>query len=133
MAEPRAVIDIVRSEAGAHELLEQIGLFVGTFGGAEARKGVCAALLADALQRTAGEIERLIPGRLAEHRQRIGGIHREVRRLVYPGFADQRLGQALRMMRVIEAEAPLDTEPFVVGRSIAALDPHDVVVGDVIR
>src|SRR5207253_8024880 len=58
--------------------------------------------------------------------------HREVRRLVYPGFADQRLGQALRMMRVIEAEAPLDAEPFVVGRSIAALDSHDAVVLDVI-
>src|SRR5437867_13309199 len=37
------------------------------------------------------------------------------------------------MMRVIEAEASLDAEPFVIGRSVAAVDPHDAVVLDVIR
>ena len=36
VAQPRAVIDIVGAEAGAHELLEQIGLFVRALGGAEA-------------------------------------------------------------------------------------------------
>src|SRR5437867_1411909 len=37
------------------------------------------------------------------------------------------------MMRVIEAEASLDAEPFVIGRSVAAVDPHDAVALDVIR
>ena len=36
VAEPRAMIDIVRAEAGAHELLEQIGLLVGALRRAEA-------------------------------------------------------------------------------------------------
>ena len=36
-------------------------------------------------------------------------------------------------MRVIESEASLDAEPFVIGRSVAAFDPHDAVVLDVIR
>jgi len=38
MAQPRAVIDVVAAEAGAHQLLEQIGLFVGALGRAEARQ-----------------------------------------------------------------------------------------------
>ena len=36
MAKPRAVVDVVRAEAGAHQLLEQIGLLVGALGRAEA-------------------------------------------------------------------------------------------------
>ena len=36
VAKPRAVVDVVRAEAGAHELLEQIGLFVRAFRRAEA-------------------------------------------------------------------------------------------------
>ena len=38
VAEPRAVIHVVGAEAGAHELLEEIGLLVRTFRRAEARK-----------------------------------------------------------------------------------------------
>ena len=36
VAQPRAVIDIVGAEAGAHQLLEQIGFLVGALGRAEA-------------------------------------------------------------------------------------------------
>ncbi len=47
VAEPRAVIDIVGAEAGAHQLLEQIGLFVRALGRAEAGQRLQALLVAN--------------------------------------------------------------------------------------
>ena len=44
MTQPRAVIDIVVAKAGADQLLEQIGLFVGAFRRAEAGDGLVAVL-----------------------------------------------------------------------------------------
>ena len=51
MAQPRAVVDVVGSEAGAHELLEQVRFLVAAFRRAEARERVRTARVADALQR----------------------------------------------------------------------------------
>ena len=50
VAKARAVIDIVVAEAGADQLLEQIGLFVGALGRAESGDGTVAMLLGDAGQ-----------------------------------------------------------------------------------
>ena len=47
MAQPRAVIDIVRSESDPHQLLEEIGLLVGTFGRAKTGQCLAAVALAD--------------------------------------------------------------------------------------
>ena len=63
--------------------------------------------------------------------QRVG-IHREVRRLGDAGLADERLGEALRMLHVVEAEAPLHAQALVVRRAVAALDVDDRVVLHVI-
>src|SRR5512132_3450475 len=49
------------------------------------------------------------------------------------GLADQRLGQALRVTHVVETEAPLDAEPLVIRRAVAAFDVHDPVILDVVR
>ena len=57
MAKPRAVIDIVGAEADAHELLEQIRLFVRAFRRAEAGEALRALLLAD-FQETFGRLRR---------------------------------------------------------------------------
>src|SRR5579872_676927 len=45
-------------------------------------------------------------------------------------LADHRLGQAVGMVDVIEAEAALDAEPVVVGRPFLALDGDNAVVAD---
>ena len=74
VAQPRAVIDIVGAEAGAHQLLEQIGLFVRALGRAEAGQRLDALLVADLHEALGGDIERLFPGRLAEMREGIGRI-----------------------------------------------------------
>ena len=71
MAEPRAMIDIVGAEAGAHQLLEQIGLLVRALGRAEAGEPLRAVAVADFLQAGGGAVERLVPGRLAEMRPRV--------------------------------------------------------------
>ena len=74
VAQPRAVIDVVGAEAGAHQLLEQISLLVRALGRAEAGERLRAVAIADRLEPGGGAIERLLPGRLAEMRPRIGGI-----------------------------------------------------------
>ncbi len=56
VAEPRAVIDIVGAEAGAHQLLEQIGLLVRALGRAEAGKRARAVAVADVLQARGGAV-----------------------------------------------------------------------------
>ena len=50
VAQPRAVIDIVGAETGAHEFLEQIGFFVRALGRAEAGQRLRPVAVADFLQ-----------------------------------------------------------------------------------
>ncbi len=54
-------IDIVVAEAGADQLLNQVGFFVGAAGRRDATDGVTAVLLLDALEPGGSEVERLIP------------------------------------------------------------------------
>src|SRR5207248_11685320 len=65
-------------------------------------------------------------------RERIGRIHDEIRRLRNPRLADQRLGEALRMMRVVGAEAAFDAKPLMIRGTVATYDADDPIVGDVI-
>src|SRR5262249_30226683 len=115
-----------------HQLLEEIGLLVGTLGRAEARQARPALALADLDQAGGGARHRLFPGGLAEVRKRMGGIDLVVGRLRYPVLADQRHGEAVGMVGVVEAEAALDAEPRMVGRAVLAGDVEDLVVLDVI-
>ena len=45
--------------------------------------------------------------------------------------ADQRLGQPVGVMDVVEAEAALHAQPIVVGGTVATVDIEDLVVLDV--
>src|SRR5207245_3882963 len=47
-------------------------------------------------------------------------------------LADQRLGQPVGVVGVVEAEAALDAEPVVIGRPVLALDRDDAVVADLV-
>ena len=132
MAQPRAMIDIVGAEAGAHQLLEQIGLFVRSLGRAEAGQRLDALLVADPDQAACRDVERLLPGGFAEMRERIGRIDLVVGILLRIRQPHQRLGQPMRMMDVVEAETAFDAEPVVVGRPVAALGVDDLLVLDLI-
>ena len=68
-------------------------------------------------------------------------LNREVRltpapshphRIGHTGLADQRLGQALRVVGVVKAVAALDAQAVVVGRAIAPVHTDDHVVLDVV-
>ena len=78
MAQARAVIDVVRSEAGAHQLLEQIRLFVRAFGGAETGERPLAVGIAGLAQALGRDVERFFPGGLAEDLLPVLGIDDEV-------------------------------------------------------
>ena len=91
VAQPRAVIDVVGAETGAHEFLEQIGLLVRALGRAETGKTLRTVAVADFLQARRGAVERLVPGRLAEMRPRIGRVDELVRDLRHAVLADHRL------------------------------------------
>ena len=74
VAEPRAVVDVVAAEAGAHQLLEQVRLLVRALGRAEAGQRPPPVAVADALQALGGDVERLFPARLAEMRPGVGRV-----------------------------------------------------------
>ena len=126
------MIDIVGAEAGAHQLLEQIGLFVRALGRAEAGERARAVAVADFLQAGGGAFHRLLPGRLAEMRQRVRRIDQIVGSFGDAVLADHRLHQALRIGDVVEAEAALDAEPVLVGRAVRAGDRDELVVLDLV-
>ena len=88
--------------------------------------------VANLAQPAACQIERLFPARFTEHARDVVRIHREVGRLGRVGPPDQRLGEALAMMDVVEPVASLDAEAALVGEAVAALDAQDLVVLDVI-
>ncbi len=83
-------------------------------------------------QAAGGEIERLLPRRLAEMRPGIGRIDLIVGVLRHVRQADEGLRQPVRVVDVVEAEAALDAEPVVVGRAVAALRVDDPLVLDVV-
>jgi len=132
MAQPRAVVYIVGAKTGAYQFLEQIRLLVRALGRAEAGERFHALLVADLDEALGGDVERFIPGRFAEMRERIGGIDLVVGILLRIRQPHQRLGQPMRMMDVVEAEAALDAEPVVIGGSVAALGIDDLLVLDLI-
>ena len=68
------MVDIVGAETGPDELLEQIRLFVRSFGGTEAGQRLGALLVADFDEALGGDVERFFPGSFAEVRERIGRI-----------------------------------------------------------
>ena len=92
--------------------------------------------IAQILEPTGRQCQRLVPGCRPEDAGPVGGVavergeHFRVFRNVGP--ADQRHGQALRTVCVIEAETALDAQPVVIGRPIAAINANDPVVPDLV-
>ena len=64
VADARAGVDIVVAEAGADQLLHQIGFFVGAARRGDAADGVAAVFGLDALELGGGVRERLVPATL---------------------------------------------------------------------
>ena len=104
MAHARAGVDVVVAEAGAHELLHEVGLLVGAARGGDAADGVAAVLGLNALQLGGRIGDRLLPGDLAPG---VGDL-----------LADHRLQDAVRVGRIADREAPLDAGVAVIGVAV---------------
>ena len=152
VAQPGAVVHVVGVEAGPDQLLEEVGLLVGALGRAEAGDRGRAAGGVDLGQPAGHQVQRLLPGGLAEVRHDLGvvdqaaglaaaapflgGVARHLaahvggqRALgVGPLAADQRLGQPLRRGRVVPAVAALHAQPAVRAGLLPALGEGDRVV-----
>src|SRR5262245_44111647 len=104
MAQPRAVVDIVAAEPGADELLEEVGLLVRALGGAEPGQRAPPIAITDASEAGSSAVERLFPAGLTEMRVGVGRVDIGV---VFGDavLADQRLGQPVGVMGVVEAKA----------------------------
>jgi len=72
VAQAGAVVHVVAAKAGAHQLLEQVGLFVAALGRAETGQGLEAELLFECAQRLGGGIQRLFPARFAKDLAPVG-------------------------------------------------------------
>ncbi len=131
VAQARAVVDVVGSKARAHQLLEQVGLLVRALGRAESGERVAAPGVANAPQALRRAVERLLPGGLAEMREGIGGVDVDVV-LAHAIAPDERHGQPVGVVDVVEAEAALHTQAVAVGRAVATLDSDDTVVLDLV-
>ena len=108
VAQPGAMVDIVGAEPGAHQFLHQISLFIGAFGRAKAGQGVAAVAVADTFETGCRHLQGLFPAGFSKMAVGIGGIDwqgRRFRRVVAP---DQRFGQPLRAVDIVETETPLD-------------------------
>ena len=126
------MVDIVGPEAGAHQLLEQVGLLVGALGRAEAGERVRPLFVADPAQPAGGALQCLLPARLPEVFERVRRVHDNIggfRDIVAP---DQRFRQALRAVGIVEAEAALDAQPLLVGRAVASVDVEQLAVLQVV-
>src|SRR6056297_1650480 len=132
MAQARAVIHVVVAKALTDKFLKEIRLFIGAFGAAETRNGRTAMGVLEPLQLTRRQVERLVPLRLAEEFVPVAGIDIEAlgRCILAP---DERLGQAVRVVDIVVAKAPLDTQPPLVCRAVDALDILDLAVLDLER
>ena len=98
VAQARAVVDVVAAEAGAHQLLEQVGLLVAALGRAEAGQRLRAVRVAQARAACRRRGRAPLPRSLRERpRDQSDGFGTHAGILGDAGLADQRLGQPLRM------------------------------------
>ena len=130
------MIDVIAAEPSAHQFLKQICFLIGALGrtkpGQSALPAFFSGSIANFAQLPRGQIERLLPARLAEHFQGVGRVHDEVGTLGHTGLADKRFGQTLGMGNIIEAIAALDAQPPMIRRTIAPLDGQNAVVPDLV-
>ena len=132
MAEPGAVVDIVRPERSADQLLEEIRLFVRPLGRAEPGDRVATMAVTHFREPGGSDIQSFFPRCFAEMGRWVSGVD-----LVVPAFADTVLAdqwnrEPMRVVHIVQPEAAFYAQALLVGRAIAPLDLHDSLVLQVI-
>ena len=72
------MVDIVAAEAGAYQLLEQVGLLIAALGRTEAGQRIVAMPVLEPLELAGSQGKRLFPGRFAEYFVQPIRIHHEI-------------------------------------------------------
>src|SRR4051812_16370992 len=102
MAQASAMVDVVRAEAGSHQLLEHVRLFVRAFGGAEAGERTFAILVPRLAKSLGCCFKSFFPGGFTEDILPVFRIDNEVFGFRNARLADQRLGKTMLVLDVIE-------------------------------
>ncbi len=141
VAEAGAVIDVVGLKRDPDQLLKEVRLLVRALRGAKSGQRRAASSLADPEQTAGHQLQRLVPAGFAKMRQDLPIVDettgplapllpdRTRQRPLRIGLlaADQRLGQAVAVARVIKTVATLDAEPAIGDPTVTAVDPGDLV------
>ena len=122
------MVDVVGAKSGAHQFLHQIGFFVRPLGGAEPGEALGAVFGANPADSVGGPIERFFPGRFAEMRERVGRVDVLMGILADTVLADQRHGQPMGVMHVVEAKAALYAKSVAIRRAFLAVDEEQLAV-----
>ncbi len=141
VTQPGAVVDVVRAEDGADQLLEEVRLLVAALRGPEAGHGTGPVRVTDLRQPARHQVQRLVPGGLAEGGHHLVvvddaaglaapfALHVRGQRTLGVGVIapDERRGQTLRVERVVEAVTPLHAQPLLVAGALATVGEDDGV------
>ena len=120
VANPGAVVDVVRAHNQAHELLEYVILLVGAPAGRDAHDGRRAVLLLDGRQSIGHQLEGFVPRGLAK-----AGKSRAAR-----GILDQRRGEPVGMVHEVEGHSSFHAQiGLVEGFAAGRFDADDPAVG----
>ena len=129
VAQPGAVIDVVRADHRAQILLEEVAVLVRRLGAGVGRDAVRPVAVPQIEQPRRDQVERLVPACLAPvvRRGRGGALPRCLR-----GAADQRRGQPAGVMHEVGPEPPLDAQSPEVRRGVERrIGAEDAVILDI--
>src|SRR5690606_34361416 len=114
VADPRAGVDVVVAERGAHQLLHQPHFLVRAARRRDAADGLAAVLRLDFLEAPGGVLDRLVPAHLAPG--------------LVDALADHRVQHAVLVRRVTPGEAALHAAVAVVRMPVLVRHhAHDLV------
>ena len=109
--------------------MEQVGFFIGTLRGTKARDAFSFFLRLYLVEACGGAFQRLVPCGFAEVRQDVSGIDVQPfgRRVL---AADERFGQSVWVINVVESEPSFYAETLFIGRAVCALNVFDLIIFD---
>src|SRR5262249_39481712 len=112
------MIDVVCAECDASEALEEVVFFVGSAVRADEADRICAVGVADGFEFCSGSLRSFFP--------------RDGKQLI--ALANERLLDALGMLREVEAEAAFDAEEVAVDTAhVAIIGSNNFVIADAER
>src|SRR5207244_318605 len=125
-AQASTVIHVVRAEGGADQLLEEIVILVGALGAPETGQRARTVLPLDLGEAPRHQVERLIPGRLAE---RLNARRVQVR-LAFPPAAGAHAAVRAHPIDLLHGRRVESNDERLVGQRAGGAGRHAFAAGD---